>query len=120
MEGGQVHCQQGNGLQGWAVNILRVWIILEVVRLKILNWNPDHCLGASFKSFHSIRAGGQGVWLSCDSKWEEQPSSVSRSGFEPLMKLEWEIGQVDNKTNLGWASSKAIFILVKLVASLAV
>ena len=77
-------------------------------------------MGASFRSFHRIRADGQGVWLSCRSKWEEQPSSVSRSGFEPLMELEWEIGHTDDKTNLGWAASEAILILVKLVASLAV
>lgn len=61
-----------------------------------------------------------GVWLPCGSEWEEQLSSVSRSDFEPLTELEWELGQVDNKTDLGWASSEAILILVKLVASLAV
>ena len=51
------------------------------------------------------------------SKWEQQPSSTSRSGFEVMAVLDdQEIGQVDNKTNVGSASSEAVPFLAKLVA----
>lgn len=49
-----------------------------------------------------------GVFGSPADQREEQPSSVSGSGLEPVTELEWEIGQVDDKTNLGWATGEAI------------
>lgn len=59
-------------------------------------------MGATFKSSHSIGVDDRLSRSPEGSKWEEQPSSASRSGFETMKALDdWEIGQVDNKTNLG-------------------
>ena len=59
-------------------------------------------MGATFKSSHSIRVDDRLSSSPEGSKWEEQPSSSSRSGFETVTVLDdREIGQVDNKTNLG-------------------